>query len=734
MKKIISLITSLIMSLGALFVFTGCQDSKTDQPKNEYEKVKLAFNGVESSLKNQRNSNYIGTDYTLSALNFNNKVNRFNANPINDADISIIYNAMTVEEETSNPEFEYDEPPMIQFQYLKALYEEVGENFSFNTKYTHNLTGSIYYDFSTRTSIESDEYLQHYSFDLSLVIDIDDNDIITAIVEMDLTYTHNGENRNQKKYAELTLDYDMDETTPTYTLTMIDIDDLLSYENEREKYISAEYDYVNVSKNVINEWRKFGVCSNMALSNYQNDDFTYKYSVLRAFKNNKKYHITNEFNPDLTLKSSVITGLGFNDALVSRNAFISKEGVENAKIETVVNKFNNIFGGDIVNSFVYTGATEKWVDDGHQEYQNLFLREESTGGYQINKDMKLIDLFNPSVGWEEKGVKQFISILYKNGEEVTLAKYNDFNNLNVKVRSCSYNKTTWVDVEGKEEWLISDFIKESGFVGYYTNTSDQYSFNLEFDISLKSDPNVKLQSNFTIDIFDSETYKHLLHDWQLVTKYTNAYALIKDQIPDFIGNETTYYSPNINDEGSYCNIKLSDVNSLTNNLKSYRDTLINLGFTCGEYSSDYKKRINEDYILIITVYDDEIRVEFKNEKADKTTTLECEISLVGDFNGWDQSNTTYKLTPGDLGSNKTYLYEITIKIQAGQAFKIVKNYTWDDGGYGTDFMDSSVDKSIYTEGDHHNIIINNDGSYKIGVIVDSTFRVISITITNYNYD
>ena len=59
---------------------------------------------------------------------------------------------------------------MIQFQYLKALYEEVGEDFTFGTKYTYNLTGSVYYDFENRVATESAEFLQQYSIDLSIKI------------------------------------------------------------------------------------------------------------------------------------------------------------------------------------------------------------------------------------------------------------------------------------------------------------------------------------------------------------------------------------------------------------------------------------------------------------------------------------------------------------------------------------------------------------------------------------
>ena len=46
-----------------------------------------------------------------------------------DDQLSTIYNALSFEKETSNPAFPYGEPPMIQFQCLKALFEEIGDGF-----------------------------------------------------------------------------------------------------------------------------------------------------------------------------------------------------------------------------------------------------------------------------------------------------------------------------------------------------------------------------------------------------------------------------------------------------------------------------------------------------------------------------------------------------------------------------------------------------------------------------
>lgn len=819
MKKIGTIIASLIMLLCAVFVLAACGNKDNAKlPSSNYEKVQFAFNGVESSLKNSNSSkklksNYASTDSKMFAISYGVPLLKLMANSVNSDDISTIYNAMSVEKETSNPSFEYDEPPMIQFQYLKDLYEEVGEDFTFGTKYTYNLTGNVYYDFENRVATESAEFLQQYSFDLSIKINIDENDLISAIVGFDITYTNGGISRNQKRYAELILDYDMNETSPTYELTMIDIDDLLSFESDDEKYISAEYDYVNVEKNTIKEWRKFGVCSPNTLANYQDNDYIYKYSVLRAFKDNKLFKATNSFNKNINLKNAVL-GLGFIDALTSRDAFDRESGQDNSKIQVVVNKFNNILGKDFVNSFIYTGATEEWADDREPEPENLFLRIESTGGYQVYQDIKLDDLFNPNIGWDEKGIKQYLTIYYKNGEDNTLATYNNFNDFNVKVRS-TYDKAKWIDVDNNDIKTITNYIEQSGFKGYYDEDSLEYtSMSLELDMFLKSNSNVKLQSTITLDLYNSDCYKALLKKWSLANNYINDYVPVKDAIPEF-ESDSVYFSPNVHGNltngsiGLYCS---SGLQTLINN---YINKLKSLGFSENYAQSTYSKRISDEYMLILTIYgvsektpnEASILFEFKkSDKSDKTISdvinelinnenitipnfdgdyeytvedgvirsdglnyqsiddyiqslsdygfvissrdgypaackyldnklyyirgygervikvevVEVNISLVGDFNDWNENDTTYDINNFTGFSDSNVFLSIDIEMEANQALKIVKDHSWSDGGYGFNLFAGSDHfvPEYYRSGENNSIVVLEAGAYKVSVRID----------------
>ena len=619
--------------------------------------------------------------------------------------------------------------------------------------------------------------------------------------------------RNQIKYAELILDYDMNETSPTYELTMIDIDDLLSFESDDEKYISAEYDYVNVEKNTIKEWRKFGVCSPNTLANYQDNDYIYKYSVLRAFKDNKLFKATNSFNKNINLKNAVL-GLGFIDALTSRDAFNRESGQDNNKIQVVVNKFNNILGKDFVNSFIYTGATEEWADDREPEPENLFLRIESTGGYQVYHDIKLDDLFNPNIGWDEKGIKQYLTIYYKNGEDNTLATYNNFNDFNVKVRS-TYDKAKWIDVDNNDIKTITNYIEQSGFKGYYDEDSLEYtSMSLELDMFLKSNPNVKLQSTITLDLYNSDCYKALLKKWSLANNYINDYVPVKDAIPEF-ESDSVYFSPNVHRNLTNGSIGLYFSSGLQTLINNYINKLKSLGFSENYAQSTYSKRISDEYMLILTIHgvseknpnEASILFEFKkSDKSDKTISdvinelinnenitipnfdgdyeytvedgvirsdglnyqsiddyiqslsdygfvissrdgypaackyldnklyyirgygervikvevVEVNISLVGDFNDWNEKDTTYDVNNFTEFWDSNVFLSINIEIEANQALKIVKDHSWSDGGYGFNLFAGSDHfvPEYYSSGENNSIVVLEAGAYKVSVRID----------------
>ena len=102
---------------------------------------------------------------------------------------------------------------------------------------------------------------------------------------------------------------------------------MLAYPNEIERKATAEYDYVQVEKSAIKQWRKFGVTSKTQLSDYKNEDFVYKYAVLRGFREGHAYKITNSFAKNDRLKTAVIDGQLLSDLpyMVMHRCAVKKE-------------------------------------------------------------------------------------------------------------------------------------------------------------------------------------------------------------------------------------------------------------------------------------------------------------------------------------------------------------------------------------------------------------------------
>lgn len=814
MKKLLRYLLSLVLVLIPVFLLASCKDAEVvSLPTTKHEKVQFAFNGVEGSLKSNQNSK--------GKLNLEKKSKR---NDASSNALSTIYSFLKVEEETNNPSFKYDEPPMIQFQYLKALYSEVGHDFSFNIKYSYQINGEVYYDFTNKQATQSSEYLNQYALIVGILIDIDDNDLITAEVSFDVTYTNNNVIHHQKRYSRLILKYDMNEKNPTYELTMYDIDDLLEYSDPNEKYISMEYDYVNVEENLIKECRKFGVCSPDSLTNYQNEDYVYKYSVLRAFKDNKKYFNENSYRKDINLKQAVFTGLGFSNVLDNMDTFLDMQSTENSKIEVVVNKFNSILGKDIVNSFVYTGGTEQWErSGGGDEPENLFIRVISQHGLDtdvtIYNDYKLNSLFNPNspVSFDQKGGTDYLTIYVKNGEEDLVKTINDLrdSDIVVKVKSTSYNDTKWIDLSNDSkyfEYKFSELLCESGFID---SDYDYKEMTLEVDITLKDDSNVCLQYPFYINLVNDSVYQEVIGKWDLAKDYINKYAIIKDAIPE-IKQDGLRYSPKVYDGGLTGRIGLELDNNLADLITNYTYDLKNsLGFVENSYYSTYTKRLTDDYLLVLTVYGPSdkdgstgavIYFEFvENKKQEATITdalndlidneqisiptfdggyeysvqensvrinlndssiissyiqsfgnygfvvynyldtyaairyldgiiyrirdlgksiavekIEGSVSLVGDFNGWLVDDTSYDFESISVENGRLYL-EIKTSIDANTQFKIVKNHSWNDGGYGFGFGDPSEYKQYFGSGNENNFVALRDLNLVIKVEIEADY-------------
>ena len=208
MKKIKMGVVSLFIAFVSIFILASCGNKL---PQTKYEKVKFAFNGVEESFKSASSSkesskafisnedsvllladtddalSTIGNLYTpgdnqgaaifafngieksfKSASSSKKSSNAFISNEENvllladtDDALSTIENIYTPGDNQGDviDELSYNEPPMIQFQYLKSILEKTGKDFEFGTKYYYDITDSMYADFITgKKQSESDEY------------------------------------------------------------------------------------------------------------------------------------------------------------------------------------------------------------------------------------------------------------------------------------------------------------------------------------------------------------------------------------------------------------------------------------------------------------------------------------------------------------------------------------------------------------------------------------------------
>ena len=598
MKKVFSFILFSFSIIVSSILLVSCGNSL---PKTEHEKVKYAFNGVEKSLKNssRNNKELISSDLKSKNINYKDNI---------DDSLKTIFDSLEKEgNETNNPDFSYNEPPMIQFQYLKAIYEEIGDSFTFNNKYTYDFTGEIYYDFKAREATKDDKYLNQYNFNFSLMINIDSSDLIIALAGFDLTYTNGNDSHHQKMYAKLELDYDMEKTSSNYELKMNYIDDLLDYKLDEEKYINNEYDYVKVENDSIKEWRKFGICSPMDLSKINDNDYIYKYSALRGYKDSYKYKITNPFNKDNNLKKAVINILDTDKALADYKSFYQLSGNNNDKIKTVVDRFNKIFGSDVINDIVYTGATEQYVS---ASPTNILIENQNMKEYE-GSDIEISNLLN------------YYNVYYADENNNIIGNAN-INDLKILFQYASENQIEVNKNDKISECIIkynnSNIIENNYNSPKITITIKNEEYNIEASIYMTISNNIlEIVKNH----FDSEG----------TTIFPT--ELEKYDIPKYNSSTAKYKLTKTNN--NYQLMVIDDNLDLNN----YSLLLGKNGYTLS--NNKYTKKINGNIVTIST------------SKNDGNFTLDIEITADSGESSSDLKYWPYELVSSYIGIPSNYI-------------------------------------------------------------------------------
>ena len=681
MKKSFSFLIAI--SFLTIPFLSACGGGADALPNDSRSKVTFAFNGVERSMKAQQSGK-------------RSLLNPRKAEPSQTA-IDNLFSYMESQGQTESPEFPYDEPPMIQFQYVKALYEAVGDDFTFGTIYQDTVTGVVDFDFSTGNKGVSQDYVMN----LRLDIDIDSNDLITVHCGMSTTYTDASSNVNKQDfYAEIELDYDMGKTSPTYTMGMRVVDDSIS-----AGIITYEYDYVNINDNKFVEWRKATVETSERLTSsfdsYLNKE-DFKFSVgASGYRNSTIYKATKTgySNPEHQasrkgLASLVADQLGCNGNDIHYGEYFNKSVTQNSKITEVYNSFSRILGQDIAQSLPITAAdafadkpVDPQEDDNAIAYLDIFssltdqvIIRSGEPQFKVIVDCKISDLFttdvvydNPQLGHPVLGfadssgkliskttVEEMTYIAVLNGDDgevvttddyiASIAQQHEFGELSLGF--------FYVSEEGREfgtkiVFDVSALLNQNQPEPEKTSSSQQGSQQQE-EAKVTSISVVGSSCGWDVNgglEFERDTDETIFH---------------------------IFFSASAEEEFKF-------VVNHSWDLPSYGYTEVNPDFefiTCGKENGNFHVEAACDIEVTATVISPEF-VSFsmtasliQGEDPIQDTVVNS-ITVVGSFNDWNVEDETIA-----FDYKNEYTFTKVFSLDAGIEFKFVINHTWELPSYG----------------------------------------------------
>ena len=658
-------------------------------PTSKYEKVKYAFNGVEKSFKNnagKKKSNSNAAPKTIKKANLNTSLLE---------GVKELYTSEDIEGNDLS-DLSYDQPPMIQFQYLKAVLNKVGEGYAFNTKYTKDITGTIYIDMNTGEKKESSEsqYQADYQFGLAIWINIDDQDLITADVSFDINVSQNNQSYHTLWYVNLQLDYDMNETNPTYTLAMTTEND----ERELPYYgqFTYEYDYVKVDKNVIKEWRKFDVSSDAKLvkdtshpdfASYINEGNKYKVGSAHWYYDNSLHKIKQMTTSKASSIADILFKMGLNSTTINADSFVEQNGTSQEALKTIYDDFSSTYGDDIIYNLI-TGHEEnnQQQDANGVSYIRAMLKSNPSQGYG---DYNLNDVTFRSIFTDLKDPytnEDITAVLYYfNQSGGVIEPVADINSLSYKFALVD-NYGATVDSESVEVSL-DDKISEA-YVKYYSAYSPESlssTFSLMFlDESLNVSGSVRLYYNGDLSNTKATTFPQFFLDYGVV---------------EYEGDNVTFEV--VSKEDYLLNI----YNSNEIEALKYFKKLVVAGFSLASetsYDKVYHKEVDGQYFNISLEYGyskDYFQLHAYFSEKQEVPPEESTLALVGSFNDWDVTSTLYAFT--SLGGGQ---YTLKHTFNEGDLFKIVENKTWmSNYGYNDVFPNGGLETFFESQGSEDNI-------------------------------
>ena len=672
MKKRVVFVIALAFS-----ALTGCGYKA---PTTNYNKVKTAFNGVEKSLKKPT---------PVKKLVFASALQPKFKNV--DGGLNSIYSVFTENDIQGHDlnDLEYNQPPMIQFRYLKSVFDKIGSGFEFGTKYYDNITGEMYLDIDTGYKAqEQDQYKYNYDFELAIDIDINSDDLINADVAFDVTLSKDNKSYNSKWYVNLVLDYDMANSSPNYTLTLLTENDerQLPYYNR----FTYEYDYVEVKNSKINEWRKFCDDSSVRLvkdaahdsfEKYVDEGITYKVDYPKWFKDGDYYKPTRMLKDKQIVVGNAMFEMGVNATDINPEPFFNKTGTRNEVIKTIYSDFAKVRGEDIVYDIMCR------EEDNHNQNTATVasiraMNMDGTGGaenYGLG-DVTLRDIFIN--GYDDNGDRNLVTLWYADINGTTLDKITDIESLtftfkagNNVVEATLGDKisTLFQKVRDTYQVSISSANFEIGFTDSLYNVSGTFLGNY-------------------IGELDTDTY----------TPPTFPQDLTNIGVPSYEGQRMDFRY-----ERNGENYFLYITNSNETEAEAYKQKLMksdyvydDLAVVSTKNTFIFKKHKNDDfdYILMLSYYDpsyiiikvwEEERIDGGGNSGntggeeDRITSL----NLVGDFNSWSTNDPAYSF---DSFGPEVFRFN-NVLVHRGQRFKVVANNGWEIanpnstyGGFGCD--------------------------------------------------
>ena len=729
----------IVFAIALLFSsLTGCNSYKV--PTNNYDKVKTAFNGVEKSFKKiqPKKANY-NLELLPKRKNLDNGLSTI-FNYFGDSDIK----------GHSLDDLGYNEPPMIQFQYLKAVFDKAGSGYEFGTKYYETINGEVYLDIETGFEDEDrkDENKYTYDFDLALDITINDNDLINADVSFDIVLTKNQKTYGSSRwYVNLQLEYDMEKASPTYKLAMYTENDEtnLPYYN----HLTYEYDYVDVEDSKITEWRKFCMHANErlildanhpSLNEYINKDgFEYKVDYPKWFKNGNYYKLERMTNSmAASIGNALYTDVGLNANDINADPFFAKQGKRNNDIQDIYKKFTTIAKHDIIYDLMCRDKDNQ--DHGGGETREakhiIAMNEDGTGrvdNYSI-PDTAIHNIFIEGYS-NLDGHNERVTLWYADINKEPLGQIPD-----TAVGNLTYGFGV----------LDNNNVLGPVIISFNTLISEAYAM-------------IKNQYNLASDLErcrlffqDAEISGYM--DFRYTGEFPDTYVaptfpedLTKLGIPSYTSTTNKIeFKYDRNGE----NYRLTVTNTGYDDAEPYLTAILKAGFEKNPdaqigslFEHHYRKSYNDEYYLLVQVTFVNgatqviIDVSFQEKPSsggqgeDDNLVIQS-LELLGDFNGWE-IGTGYPFT------NNDGRFELNnVQLTQGTKFKLVANENWEIhskdtayGGFGFDDiegMDSKGQDCLErAEGPDGNIRVKRDCTFNVAAVVAGD--VLRIKVSGFRY-